>query len=288
VIGAARWVRQPGTLAEQRAASVPVGTRPIDMTLPAGMRLLDALAPLLTDGSAESACLTLQGGSFGPFAYVIPALPPDATHAAFYSDTFRPLGETRIEAAAVTLGWRDGEPFFHCHALWTEADGRPGCGHVIPDETMIRAPIHVRGAAIIGARFVVRPDPETGFSLFTPEPTATPLRDARPGVAIRLAPNQDLTAALEDAGRAAGFRHATVQGGVASLIGARFLDAPPVDGFATEMLVRRGTIRCAPDAGPPSELDIALVDLHGTIGAGRLVAGDNPVLMTFEGLLESC
>ncbi len=288
MIGAARRVRQPGPPAEQRAAIVPVGTRPIDVTLPAGMRLLDALATLLTDGGAESACLTLQGGSFGPFAYVIPALPPDAAHAAFYSDTFRPAGETRIEAAAVTLGWRDGQPFFHCHALWTEADGRQGCGHVLPDETIIRAPIHARGAAMVGARFVVRPEPETGFHLFTPEATATPPRDARPGVAIRLAPNQDLTAALEDAGRAAGFRRATVQGGVASLIGARFLDAPPVDGFATEMLVRRGTIRCAPDAGPPSALDIAIVDLHGTIGAGRLVAGDNPVLMTFEGLLESC
>jgi hypothetical protein len=99
VIGTARRVRQPGPPAEQRAAIVRVGTRPIDVTLPAGTRLLDALATLLTEADAESACLTLQGGSFGPFAYVIPALPPDATHAAFYSDTFRPPGETRIEAA---------------------------------------------------------------------------------------------------------------------------------------------------------------------------------------------
>jgi len=25
---------------------------------------------------------------------------------------------------------RDGAPFFHCHALWTEADGRAGGGHI--------------------------------------------------------------------------------------------------------------------------------------------------------------
>jgi hypothetical protein len=51
------------------------------------------------------------------------------------------------------------------------------------------------------------------------------------------------------------------------------------------MLVTRGEVRCS--AGPASELDIAIVDLHGTIRYGRLVAGDNPVLMTFEGVLES-
>jgi predicted DNA-binding protein with PD1-like motif len=274
----ARSIRQPGPPGAERILTVPCGTLPIDVILPAGVRLLDALAALL-NGSTESACLTLTGGALGPFAYVIPSLPLDPTHAAFYSDTFRPSGATRLETAAVTLGLHDGHPFFHCHALWTEADGRQGCGHVLPDETIIHSPIHATGAAIVGARFVVRPDPETGFSLFTPEPTGTsPAPGARPGVAIRLAPNQDLTAALESAARSAGFAHAAVQGGVASIIGARFADAPPVNGYATEMLVRRGTVM-------PTELDIAIVDLHGTIGTGRLVAGDNPVLMTFEGLL---
>jgi hypothetical protein len=265
--------------------AVPIGTRRFDMMLPAGARLLDALAVLLDDGT-ESACLTLTGGGFGPFGYVIPALSPDATRAAFYSEPFRPAGGSRLGTAALTLGWRDGAPFFHCHALWTEANGRPGCGHVLPDETFIAQPIRARGVAIAGARFEVTPDPETGFSLFMPKATvAPPPADARPGLAIRLCPNQDLTQALEDAGRRAGFARAVVQGGVASIIGARFADAPPIEGFATEMLVTRGDVRCS--AGPASELDIAIVDLHGTIGHGRLVAGDNPVLMTFEGVLES-
>jgi predicted DNA-binding protein with PD1-like motif len=273
----ARSIRQPGPPATERILAVPCGTLPIDVMLPAGVRLLDALWTTL-DG-AESACLTLSGGAFGPFAYVIPSLPPDPTHAAFYSDTFRPPGASHIDAAAVTLGLRDGQPFFHCHALWTEADGRQGCGHVLPDETMIHTPIHARGVAMFGARFEVQPDPETGFSLFTPKTTGTqPPSNTQPGVALRLAPNQDLTAALETVARAAGFAHAAVQGGVASLIGARFADAPPVAGYATEMLIRRGTVS-------PTELDIAIVDLHGTIGTGRLIAGDNPVLMTFEGLL---
>lgn len=266
--------------------AVAVGVVPIEMTLPAGVRLLDALAPLLREGQVESACLTLRGGAFSPFAYVIPAASPDIFHAAFYSQTYRPSGRTALDVACLTLGFRDGHPFFHCHAAWTEASGRPGCGHVLPDDTVIDAPIHLRGAGIVGACFNVRPDPETGFGLFMPFATATPIAaHHRRGVALRLAPNQDLTETLEAVGSTAGFGSAVVQGGVGSLIGARFEKAMPMDGFATEMLVRSATIQCL-DKASPSSLDIALVDLHGAIGTGRLLPYDNPVLMTFEGLLE--
>ncbi len=283
-----RVIRQPGPPSDVRALVVPVGTMRVDFMLPAGVRLLDALATLLEDGATDSACLTLSGGAFGPFGYVMPAAAPDSSHAAYYSAAHRPPGASRVEIATVTLGLRDGHPFFHCHALWTEADGRRGCGHVLPDETFIHAPIRARGVVIAGAMFAVKPDAETGFSLFMPEPTGTqPQQGARPGAALHLAPNQDLITALESAGRMVGFARAVVHGGVASLIGARFADAPPVDGFATEMLVRRGEIRCEDAAGPETELDIAIVDLHGTIGTGRLAAGDNPVLMTFEGVLQS-
>lgn len=284
-----RSIRQPGPPAAERAALVAVGALALDCMLPAGMRLLDALACLLADGRCESACLALSGGAFGPFAYVTPAAAPDAAHAAFYSAVHRPAGETRLAAGAVTLGWRDGQPFFHCHALWTEAGGRAGCGHVLPEETMIAAPIHAQGAAIVGARFEVHADAETGFGLLTPRATGTaPPSGARPAVALRLAPNQDLAAALEAAGRQARLHRATLHGGVASLIGARFADAPPIAGFATEVFMRAGTLRCADDAaGPASLLTATVVDLYGSIGTGHLVAGDNPVLMTFEGVLAA-
>ena len=283
-----RTVRHPGPPSVQRAMAVPVGALPIEATLPAGARLLDALAALLAGHGLDSAALTLSGGAFGPFAFVIPGLSPDNTQVAFYSATFRPAGDTRLDVGAITVGTRQGLPFFHCHALWTEADGRLGCGHVLPDETVIAAPIHVRGAGIVGARFEVTPDPETGFSLFMPHATGTvPPPNATPALALRLAPNQDLITTLEQVGRAAGFCRAVVQGGVASINQARFLDAPAIEGFATELLVRHGAIRCAPEAGPASMLDIAIVDYTGAIGAGHLVPCDNPILMTFEAVLEA-
>ena len=277
-----RYAAHPGPPAAARVMAVPCAALPIAATVPPGVRLLDGLAALLARFGVGSAALTLSGGGFGPFGYVIPGLSPDGSQVAFYSATRRPPGLSSLDAAAVTVGVRDGAPWFHCHAIWTEADGRPGCGHVLPDETMVAEPIEVRGAGLVGARFEVTPDPETGFNLFMPVPTGTPSpRGATPAVALRLAPNQDLVHALERAAGAAGFGRAVVQGGVASTNEARFVDAPDIAGFATELLVRRGVI-----AGGTSEIDIAIVDYMGAIGGGRLRAGENPVLMTFEGVLQ--
>lgn len=281
-----RLAAHKGQPAAQRIMAVPAGAVPIEAELPPGVPLLDALAALLDMHGVESAALTLSGGGFGPFAYVMPALSPDGSQVAFYSETFRPEGLVLLQAAAVTVGFKDGSPFFHCHGVWTEAAGM-GCGHVLPAETVVALPITVRGAGIVGARFAVTPDAETGFSLFMPSATGTPPpAHARPALALRLAPNQDLVGALEQAGREAGFRRAVVHGGVASINEARFTDAPPLRGFATELLVRRGLLRCAPEHGNETALFVTVVDYTGAIGGGRLVAGDNPVLMTFEGVLE--
>lgn len=281
-----RSIQQPGPASAERCIAVPVASRPIEATLPAGSRLLDALHALLAD-QYDSACLSLSGGSLGPFAYVMPARSPDAYHVAFYSETFRPPGQARLEVGTVTVGFRDGQPFFHCHGLWTEADGRRGCGHLLPDETVIAAPIHVHGSGIIGARFEVHPDAETGFSLLVPRATARPRpAGGSPALALRLAPNQDIVSALEAAGHRASFAQATVIGGVGSTIGAHFTAAPSIGGYATELLVRHGLIQCD-GRSTPSELDIVIVDLNGSIGEGRLAALDNPVLITFEGLLQA-
>ena len=40
-------------------------------------------------------------------------------------------------------------------------------------------------------------------------------------------------------------------------------------------------------AGAATVIEVAIVDHTGTIGTGCLAAGDNPVLMTFEGVLEA-
>lgn len=276
-----RSISQPGPAPGDRAVTVPTLLHPVAFTLPPGGLLLEALRDALTQRGFRSAALAIEGGGFGPFGYVMPALSPDAARAAWYSETFRPPGTTRLERGAVTFGNRDGAPFFHTHAVWTEADGKRCAGHILPEEAVIAAPIHVTGVGLSGAEFTVADDPETGFRLFAPVP-APPLDHpgGHPGLALRLRPNQDITLALEALAKKAGFARAVLRGGVGSTIGARYADAPVVDPFATEMFIRYGRI------GADSQLDIMLVDYTGGLSEGRLVRGDNPVLMTFEAILD--
>jgi predicted DNA-binding protein with PD1-like motif len=270
-----REVRQPGPVAAAREVAVPALALPLDAWLPEGEPLLAALHRLVAAAGGESACFAMEGGALGPFGYVMPAPSPDAAHAAFYSAPFRPAGVATLEAGAVTVGWRDGLPFFHAHAIWQEAGGTRRGGHLLPEETVIAAPIRVRGAAIRGARFEAVQDAETGFRLFEPVPTDPP--EASDALALRLRPNQDLTRALEAQAVAAGLGRARVLGGVGSVIGARFAGQPPVEPFATEMFLQGDAL------GAP--LRAGLVDMTGALATGVLVPDDNPILMTLEVLL---
>ena len=113
----------------------------------------------------------------GPFAYVMPALSKTGENAAFYSDTYRPDGTTHTKLGSLTLGTRDGAPFCQCHGLWTEADGKAGGGHMLPDETVVADAFEVEAFGIDGAMFTAEPDPETNSKLFGPVPAGTTVGD---------------------------------------------------------------------------------------------------------------
>jgi predicted DNA-binding protein with PD1-like motif len=284
-----RTVKQPGPAPAQRIQWVEARGRGVTATLEPGQRLLDAVQNVFAAHGFASGVLRLVGGAFGPFAYVMPALSDTPRHAAFYSATQRPPGASRVRAGALTFGSRDGAPFFHCHALWTEAGDRPGGGHVLPEETFVAEPIPVSGIGLDGAVFAAEPDPETNFTLFGPvaQMSAGSTAD-RPAVALRLRPNQDLSQALEAFCRDRGIAAARVHGGVGSIIGARYQGGGRVEAFATEMAILSGRIVPGEGGEPQAELDVALIDHAGSLSEGRLVRGDNPVLMTLEVVLEPC
>lgn len=282
-------VRQPGPPSAVPAIIVPARAVPLRLTLPAGRLLRDAVAAGFAAEGLTSGVVTLRAVPVGPFAYVIPALSPDDSHAAFYSDTFRPPAVTMLDAGALTFGTRDGAAFFHGHALWTLADGRVHGGHILPDETVLAATVTVEALGLAGAAFTTGHDPETGFSLFTPHPAPRPDTGSAGGacLAVRLCPNQDLHAALEEICIAHGFTHARIRGGVGSTIGANFADGQSVTYFATEVFIRDGQITPGPDGAPQAVLNVGLVDHSGAVTAGRLQRGANRVLMTFEFVVEA-
>ena len=282
-----RRIAQPGPPAPERIQWAEARGRGFSFICEAGLPLLEAARRGFAAAGFAGGTMNIRGGALGPLAYVMPALSKTGENAAFYSETFRPQGVTRLRLATMTLGRRDGAPFFHCHGLWTEADGRAGGGHILPEETFVAEPFSVEAFGIDGALFMAEPDPETNFKLFGPLPSAS-TRTATTSIAfaLRLRPNQDFAGALEAFCRERGISRAKIHGGVGSTIGARFIDGRTVEPFATELAISAGAIAAGAGGVLEATLDVALVDYTGGIAVGRLVRGDNPVLMTMELVLE--
>ncbi len=282
-----RSIKQPGASIAERMQWVEARGRAFSFTLQAGLPLLEGARRGFAAEGFSGGVLNFRSGALGPFAYVMPALSKDGENAAFYSDTYRPGGLTRTRLGAMTLGTRDGAPFFHCHGLWTEADGKASGGHMLPDETVVAEPFEVEAFGLDGAMFTAEPDPETNFKLFGPAAAArTGARATRRAFALRLRPNQDFAGSLEDFCRAHGIARAKIHGGVGSTIGARFTHGGVTEPFATELAVTAGLVAPGPSSALEAALDVALVDYTGGLAEGRLVRGDNPVLMTMELVLE--
>ena len=119
-----RSIAQPGRPSPERIQWAEARGRAFSFKLQAGLPLLEAARRGFAAEGFVGGTLSIKGGALGPFAYVMPALSKTGENAAFYSDTFRPAGIARLKLATMTFGRRDRAPFFHCHGLWTEADGR--------------------------------------------------------------------------------------------------------------------------------------------------------------------
>jgi len=283
-----RSIAQPGPAVPERIQWVEARGRAFSFTLATGLPLLEAARRGFAEAGFSGGVLSMRGGALGPFAYVMPALSKTDANAAFYSDTFRPAGISRLKLGALTLGERDGAAFFHCHGLWTESDGNLHGGHILPEESIVAESFAVEAFGIDGAMFAAEPDPETNFKLFGPVVrAATDARTTSCAFALRLRPNQDFAAALETFCRQHGILRARIHGGVGSTIGAHFTDGRTVVPFATELAIRSGTIAPGADGTLQADIDIALVDYLGGIAEGKLMRGDNPVLMTMELVLEA-
>lgn len=283
-----RRIEHPGPAGAVRRSVVAARVTHRALEVAPGAPLLAALVDALASTGAESAVLQLHGGIFEPFAHVLPALSKTPEHAVYFSDRHDASGAVTLRAATVSYGRRDGAPWLHCHGRWDDADGRPHCGHLLPDDAVLATPIAADAWLVDGAAFQVRRDAETRFSLFMPEAGEPAARGTagRPALLVRLAPNEDVCTAIEALCAAHGVTSAEIRGGVGSTVGAAFEDGRRVEPFVTELLVRQGRVRPGADGAPMAEIDVCLVDHTGGIAEGRLERGANPVLVTFELLIE--
>ena len=289
-----RRIDHPGKPAQERIHSAICQGQLFETTLEPGHSLIDSMAIAMRRLGVSSAAMKLSGGAFDCFAYCMPALSKTSDHAVYFSETFRVQGQVSLETASVTYGVRDGKPWLHCHAVWLEPDGRRHCGHLLPDQVQVVREISANGSAVHGAEFVVTPDAETNFSLFVPRitPSHSAISHAQTSVktsssyVVRLSPNIDVCDALETFCAEKGISSAVIQGGVGSTVGAVFDDGRTVEPFVTELLIRAGEIRPDASGRPNARIEITMVDYKGTVSEGVLARGQNPVLVTFELVIQ--
>ncbi|MCE7029086.1 PCC domain-containing protein [Jiella avicenniae] len=278
-----RTIRHPGPAAATRHAKAWGEAVALDFVVEPGEAMEAGLGRGVAEAGCDAAYVSLAGAKLMPFRYVMPAGSPRPSHAAWYSETFAPQGVVTVEEAGAIVGRRDGAPFVHCHGAWRPAGGALAMGHMLPPDSFAAEPVRVTGIGLRGAAFESREDPETNFRLFAAEPlkrkpnnAARPASDAPQGLALTLRPNQDVCLAIEAVCRDEGITRARIHG-IGSLNEARFEEGPPMNSYASELLIRDGRL----DDGRV-RLDVAVVAMDGTIFEGVLVRGDNPVCVTFE------
>lgn len=274
-----RSIQHPGPASEPRVLAQACSARRLTLTFQSGKPVLDAVTEALADEGIDSAVIEIEGGSFDPLVYVIPAPSPDDSHAAWYSDTRRPDGRAQLERVVMSYGSRQGAPFIHCHGIWIHADGFRGAGHLIPHEAAFGGEVQATVHALSGAILDQQADAETNFTLLTPVANGAATESETRAVLLRIKPNTDIHQALEETARANGIEAATVHG-IGSLVGCDFADGSHMASYASELFIREGRI----EAGRAA-IDIAVVDIDAEIFDGEITRGGNDVCVTCELLI---
>jgi predicted DNA-binding protein with PD1-like motif len=300
-----------------RIVSVPTRFTEHIIDLTEGTDVFAALEQALADFAVEGLTAEFVSGQFGHIAFVHPAYGPDAEHPMSFTEAFTVDCPTRLAHAAATVGFRDGTPFCHIHASWTQDDGTIKGGHLLPGTLAGPEGLRVRVFALPDARLISDVDAETGFSAFAPHPAepASPSPTAAPtpsesdrltpgppdAVVSRIRPGEILDEAVLAVCRSAGFDSAEVTASLGSTTGAVFVDgsAPwPAVEFTHLIGTVTGAISTgaistsatslgsspagAQDAAPQVVLTGEVVDVAGQVAGGTLEPGANPVAVTFE------
>ena len=152
-------------------------------------------------------------------------------------------------------------------------------GHLLNDQCKLAGDCTITAWLLTGAHLEVALDNETQFPLFRPE-AGLASTDTN-ALLLTIRPHEDFRATLEDVCAEAGFANARVYG-IGSMIGAGFLDAPPMKTTLSEVLLLKG---CDVQNGVCTRLPLVCVDPMGAIYEGELAKGKGSVLVTFESLV---
>lgn len=273
-----RSLHQPGPAHLERIACVRGTPASLRFRLRPGVSLNDAVCGPLMDAGFLGAAVILRNVALNPFRYVMPGPADDETHVAYFAGPVAPPGTSVVEFANGTFGMAGDSPLLHCHAAWTEPDGKRRGGHILVKEVIVTEEAEVEAHGFRDAGFTTIADAETNFTLY--EPSGSGIDGD--GLAVRVKPNEDILTAIETIAAAHGAHNAVVRGSVGSLIGPAFEDGTSVPDHATEVAVREGWVR-----GGVAALNLLVVDMRGEVHEGWLKRGENPVCITFDLVIEA-
>ena len=141
----------------------------------------------------------------------------------------------------MTFGERDGAPFFHCHGLWTEADGRFRGGPYAARGDRACRIVPRRCLWSFGSGLRRRAGPRNEFQAVRSCSRRRPPADTamnRAGLCTSPSSQSGFCFRRSKTFAArAGIGPGALRGGVGSIIGAHFEDGRSVEPFATEMAV---------------------------------------------------
>ncbi len=281
--GHALRIIHPGPPAPDRIQAALTPLVKIEATLQPGQSFCDSIGQVLAAEGITAAALQFRDLTFQPMRYVQPAHSTDPGRVAWYSATRAPRGVVAMDRIAASYGQKDGAPFIHCHALWTDDAGQMQGGHILPHEARLARPARMIAHGTRDAALTARPDPETGFALFDLAPA--PRRGEGRLVVARLRPNVDLVTGCQEVCAALGVNSARVLSGIGSTIGAQLEGQPEITAVPTELIVTEGRITRSA-AGWEVDLPVGLIDIDGRVHRGRPERGANPVLICFELFLQ--
>lgn len=263
-------LRHPGPAAGRRWRVSPCTAVPVEVILPLAATLAHSAAQALA--GYDGGWLVIEDAPFAALEFVLPGADVTGVHAAWYAGPYR-MGPGRIVYLGLHLGRKAGAPWIHGHGTF-DASGwaGPRMGHILPYESRLAQPIRARGWGLTGAGFAVSADTETLFPLFQPHTCG----GGTGAALITLRPNQDLGAALVRAAAEAGIVAGRVFG-LGSLVHPRLVGQPPIDSFATEILLTESRI-----AAGQARIEASIVTLDGTAHHGKLAPAENGICITAE------
>lgn len=272
-------IRHPGPESSERKYFIRGKVFSENSIFHCGSSLMEMIRSALSNYKDGAAFVSIDGLKIKNGKFVLPAGAKDEKNVAWYSDSFE-IGAAEFVHGTVVIGKKDEGWFAHCHAVWRDQAGIERMGHILCDTILISEDFQATLHIFSGGKLEVALDPETNFSLMRTVSLKSDIHHPN-AVLVTIKPHEDLRNSIDEICAELKIFNAKLFG-IGSLIGAEFLNSPPMLSDLSEILLLPGA---SVINGKCSNLPISCVTAEKEIFSGNLLSGKGPILITCELLI---